>query len=41
MAHEPDHHLFRDRFCTAAAGNVTIAQFVTDLLGGKMQQITP
>jgi hypothetical protein len=34
-------HLFRDRFYTAAAGNVTIAQFVTDFLGGKMQQITP
>ncbi|HVW27545.1 MAG TPA: pectin acetylesterase-family hydrolase [Polyangiaceae bacterium] len=34
-------HIFRDRFYTAAAGNVTIAQFVTDFLGGKMQQIGP
>ena len=34
-------HLFRDRFYQTAAGNVTIAQFVSDFPGGKMQQITP
>jgi len=34
-------HLFRDRFYTAAAGNVTIAQYVTDFLGGKVEQIGP
>jgi hypothetical protein len=34
-------HIFRDRFYQPISGNVTIAQFVTDFLGGKMQQIDP
>jgi hypothetical protein len=34
-------HLFRDRFYTQAAGNETIAQFVTDFLGNKIAQVGP
>jgi hypothetical protein len=34
-------HLFRSRFYDAAAGTTTIAQFVSDFLGGKMTQIGP
>ncbi len=34
-------HLFRDRFYTTAAGTETIAQFVTDFLGGKIAQVGP
>jgi L-ascorbate metabolism protein UlaG (beta-lactamase superfamily) len=34
-------HLFRDRFYTAAAGNVTIAKFVTDFLGDTITNVGP
>ena len=34
-------HLFRSRFYDAAAGNQTIAAWVTDFLGGKITQVGP
>jgi hypothetical protein len=34
-------HIFRDRFYLPLAGNMTIAQWTTDFLNGKMEDVGP
>jgi hypothetical protein len=34
-------HLFRDRFYMPVSGNITIAKYVSDYLGGKIAQVGP